>query len=453
MDAVLLLQMLMAALIGVVVYTAIGVAPGTDETAVLAPVTLALVVAGIPLPVVLAFFMAAIVAKKLTDSIPVSVAGIPGGVMSAPMVEHAMILKREGHATMAIRKMASGSVIGTLVAIPVSLLLAFLLTPLADVLSQYASQIFFVGAIFLALMSREKVISLISIVILAALIQALRHFYWGMGVIPEGQVVFISFFLGITIGPMIFNLAQLTVGEERRKMATGEPKTIKIYAADDRDDKSRFPNPFRILTRQEAVSATASSVLGSVTFFMSPVGITIFLGEVMSSWVKGTVEKASRALSSMDAVTNAAYIAGILIPLAALGIPMSPMAIGPGNAFFNAPPVLTLEQNAHHLMSFGEIAVASILGAGVALLITYPIAVRYARHICVFVFQRIPHEAFLAMFFSLVVLLAYMDAGVMGILGVAVLALVAGLLNRWGVNYGVQFMTLYAAPWLMGWLA
>lgn len=171
------------------------------------------------------------------------------------------------------------------------------------------------------------------------------------------------------------------------------------------------------MTRQEAVSATASSVLGSATFFMSPVGITIFLGEVMSSWVKGTVEKASRALSSMDAVTNAAYIAGILIPLAALGIPMSPMAIGPGNAFFNAPPVLTLEQNAHHLMSFGEIAVASILGAGVALLITYPIAVRYARHICVFVFQRIPHEAFLAMFFSLVVLLAYMDAGVMGILG------------------------------------
>ncbi|WP_232710959.1 hypothetical protein [Halomonas sp. 141] len=64
MDALILLQMLIAALIGVVVYTAIGVAPGTDETAVLAPVTLALVVAGIPLPVVLAFCMAAIVAKK-----------------------------------------------------------------------------------------------------------------------------------------------------------------------------------------------------------------------------------------------------------------------------------------------------------------------------------------------------------------------------------------------------
>lgn len=450
MDPVLLLQMLAAAIIAVIVYTAIGVAPGTDETAVLAPVTLALVVAGIPLPVVLAFFMAAIVAKKLTDSIPVSVAGIPGGVMSAPMVEHALILKREGHATLAIRKMASGSVIGTLVAIPISLFLAFLLTPLADVLGQYASQIFFGGAVFLALMSKEKVISLISIVLLAALIQGLRHLYWGMGVIPEGQVVFISFFLGITIGPMMFNLAQLTVNSERQKMAESEPKQIQIYGD---DEKGQLPNPFRILTRQETASAAASSVLGSVTFFMSPVGITIFLGEVMSSWVKGTVNKASRALSSMDAVTNASYIAGILIPLAALGIPMSPMAIGPGNAFFNAPPVLTLEQNAHHLMSFSEIAIASILGAGVALLITYPIAVRYARRICIFVFKHIPHEAFLAMFFSLVMLLAYMDAGVMGIIGVMVLALMAGLLNRWGVNYGVQFMTLYAAPWLLGLLA
>lgn len=79
MDAVLLLQMLMAALIGVVVYTAIGVAPGTDETAVLAPVTLALVVAGIPLPVVLAFFMAAIVAKNLPTRYPFRSRGYPVG--------------------------------------------------------------------------------------------------------------------------------------------------------------------------------------------------------------------------------------------------------------------------------------------------------------------------------------------------------------------------------------
>ena len=452
MDPFLIVQMIVAAVIAAIVYTAIGVAPGTDETAVLAPVTLALIVTGIPLPVVLAFFMAAIVAKKLTDSIPVAVAGIPGGVMSAPMVEHAMILKREGQATLSIRKMASGSVIGTLVALPISLALAALLTPLADVVSQYASQIFFAGALFLALMSRNKLISLISILLLAVLIQALRHFYWGMGIIPEDKVVFISFFLGITIGPMMLNLLQLTVSSERDKLKSNEPKTITLQRQ-DKTESQRWPNPFKVLTPQESASAAVSSTIGSATFFMSPVGITIFLGEIMSSLAKGKVAKASRAISSMDAVTNASYIAGILIPLAALGIPMSPMAIGPGNAFFNAPPVLTLENNAHHLMSFGDITIASIIGAAVALLLTYPIAVRYARAICAFVFRHIPHEAFIGTFFALVMLLAYMDAGVAGILGVLVLALVSGVLNRWGVNYGVQFMTLYAAPWLMGLIA
>lgn len=452
MDPFLIVQMIVAAVIAAIVYTAIGVAPGTDETAVLAPVTLALIVTGIPLPVVLAFFMAAIVAKKLTDSIPVAVAGIPGGVMSAPMVEHAMILKREGQATLSIRKMASGSVIGTLVALPISLALAALLTPLADVVSQYASQIFFAGALFLALMSRNKLISLISILLLAVLIQALRHFYWGMGIIPEDKVVFISFFLGITIGPMMLNLLQLTVSSERDKLKSNEPKTITLQRQ-DKTESQRWPNPFKVLTPQESASAAVSSTIGSATFFMSPVGITIFLGEIMSSLAKGKVAKACRAISSMDAVTNASYIAGILIPLAALGIPMSPMAIGPGNAFFNAPPVLTLENNAHHLMSFGDITIASIIGAAVALLLTYPIAVRYARAICAFVFRHIPHEAFIGTFFALVMLLAYMDAGVAGILGVLVLALVSGVLNRWGVNYGVQFMTLYAAPWLMGLIA
>src|SRR5690625_3905227 len=118
MDPTMIMWMILASIAAAVLYTAIGVAPGTDETAVLAPVTLALVLVGIPIPVVFAFFMSAIVAKKLTDSIPVAVAGIPGGVMSAPMVEHAVQLKANGLAGSSIRKMASGSVIGTLIALP-----------------------------------------------------------------------------------------------------------------------------------------------------------------------------------------------------------------------------------------------------------------------------------------------------------------------------------------------
>src|SRR5690625_2413290 len=91
--------MITASVIGAILYTIIGIAPGTDETAVLAPVTLVLVLTGFKPIVILAFFIAAIVAKKLTDSIPVAVAGIPGGVMSAPMVEHAMVLKEDRKST------------------------------------------------------------------------------------------------------------------------------------------------------------------------------------------------------------------------------------------------------------------------------------------------------------------------------------------------------------------
>lgn len=167
MDPMLILWMVLAAFGATILYTAIGVAPGTDETAVLAPVTLALVLAGVPLPVVLAFFMGAIVAKKLTDSIPVAVAGIPGGVMSAPMVEHALVLKSHGRAGTSIQKMASGSVIGTLVAVPASLALAYALTPLADLVADYADIVFLAGAVVLALLSRERWISLAAIVPLA----------------------------------------------------------------------------------------------------------------------------------------------------------------------------------------------------------------------------------------------------------------------------------------------
>jgi hypothetical protein len=41
-----------------------------------------------------------------------------------------------------------------------------------------------------------------------------------------------------------------------------------------------------------------------------------------------------------------------------------------------------------------------------------------------------------------------MDAGFINIWGVLLVAITAGILNRWGVNYGVQFMTLYAAGWI-----
>lgn len=64
MDPIIIMQMVVAGLFGAVLYTIIGVAPGTDETAVLAPVTLALILAGVSPYAILAFFYIGHYCKK-----------------------------------------------------------------------------------------------------------------------------------------------------------------------------------------------------------------------------------------------------------------------------------------------------------------------------------------------------------------------------------------------------
>lgn len=447
MDAMILLQMVLAGIGGAVLYTLIGIAPGTDETAVLAPVTIALALAGVSPYVIVTFFMSAIVAKKLTDSIPVAVAGIPGGVMAAPMVEHAMVLKAHGLPDVSIRKMASGSVIGTLVAIPISFIIANMILPFADVISEYAGLIFFLGAIFLALMAKNKLLSLIIILPFAILIQGLRHLYWGLGVVPEDTTIFVSFFLGITIGPIVITLFDLLNKDTRKKLPRYGKKDIVIRK---QEPIKGFPNPFRILTKKESYSAAFGSVIGSLTFFLTPVGMTVFIGEFLTRHIKNPIKRASRAISTMDALTNATYISGTLIPLIAIGLPLSPMAIGPAAGLFNAPPVFTPEHNIHHILSMGEIMLATVIGAAIALVITFFVTIKYSNQICAFVFKYIPHEALIGLFAGLVVMLAYMDGSWLNIFGTFLVALVSGFLFRNGVNYGVMFMVLYAAPWILG---
>jgi len=77
-----------------------------------------------------------------------------------------------------------------------------------------------------------------------------------------------------------------------------------------------------------------------------------------------------------------------------------------------------------------------------------PSIVEMARE--AFVFRFIPHEALIGLFAGLVVMLAFMDAGTLNIFGTILVVLVSGLLYKNGVNYGVMFMALYAAPWLIG---
>ncbi len=441
-----LIQMIIAATVAAVLYTIIGATPGADETATIAPITLILVLTGVQPIVILTFFMSAIVASKLIDAVPISVAGIPAGVMSTPMVEHAQLLKREGLTDVSIRKIASGAIIGNLVSIPVSLLLANSLVPFASIIKEYGDVVFFIGAILLALMSRHRWISLVAILPFALLIQGLRYLYWEIGAVERGTNVFTSFFLAITIGPAILSLFELLNKDKRNEMKTHHKKIISLK---EEITTQGLPNPFKILTKTEIGYSAAASLIGSFVFMLSPVGLTIFFGELFAGRIKDPVKKASLAVTCMEALAQATYIAGTLIPLIALGIPLSPVAIGPANPLFLAEPIFNLEHNLHHVLTMKDFVWATIIGVGIASIFTYFIAVKYSRRVCLFFIQKIPHEAILGLFISLVLLLAFMDGGFVNIAGILLIGLVSGVLHRLGVNYGVLFMILYAAPWLL----
>ncbi len=441
----MIFQMIIAALAATIIYSIIGAAPGADETATIAPVILILILAGVSAPVVLSFFIAAIVSSKLIDAVPISIAGIPAGVMSTPMVEHAMVLKKHGLVDRSIRKIAAGALVGTIISIPVSFLLAGLIAPYAEPIKAYGNMIFFVGAILLALMSKEKLIAIASIIPMALVIQGLRHLYWATGVVDEGKNVFISFFLGITLGPALLSFFELLNSQLRGQKPTYGKRKLNLKF----EGETTSINPLKILTKEELGFSSLASLVGSVLFILSPVGLTIFLGELVSGRKKDPVEKASIALPTMEALAQATYFSGTLIPLIALGIPLSPMAIGPANPLFNAPPVFTLENNMHHILSVPTMLSATIIGALIACALTYVITVRYSRQICRFVFKKIPHEAFLGLFFALVLFLAYRDAGVMNVFGVLLVGVVAGTFKKLGVGYGVLFMSLYSASWLV----
>ncbi|MCZ9308861.1 tripartite tricarboxylate transporter permease [Corynebacterium uberis] len=446
MDLMLVAQMLIAAVAAIGLYTFIGFIPGTDETSVLVPVTLALVLAGTDPHVILAFFIAAIVTLNLTNAIPTALVGLPGGVLSTPMMEDSLYLRAKGLAGSTIRKMAAGSAVGTVIAIPVSLAIATAIAPYADTLRQYGSLIFVIGAVVLALLGSNRLLSLVAIIPMSLLFQGLLSLYRAQGVIPEDGSISVSFFLGITIGPLLVALLGLLNKSQRERLPRQQPTRVSISR---RSLGGGELSPTKILTRGELGATSLWSLVTTPLFFLSPVGLTFLLGRLSQGRSTDRVVRANRAVSSMNGIAHASYLSGTIIPLLALGIPLSPVAIGPAQALFNAPPVLSLDNNLHHLLSTGGFIAAVLIGAVVALVLTYIIAVRYSHMITYFVMRYIAHEAVLGLFIGFIVLLAYLDAGVLNIFGVLLVGVSCGTLNKLGVGYGVQFMTLYASPWIV----
>ena len=444
----LLLQMVGVSLAAVIIYTFIGFIPGTDETSVLMPISLALVLAGTPAILGLTFFIASVVTLNLTNLMPTALVGLPGGVLSAPMIEHALIVKKQGQSALIIKKMAAASLIGTVVSIPTSFVLAQVIAPYAQNIQPYASLLFVLGAVFLAMLSKNRILSLLTIIPLALLFMALRHLYWGTGIVAEVTTITTSFFLGITIGPLVVSLLTLLNKDQQKEMIVEEYNHVQL----DNKTINRSLNPFKTLTKEEGRAATLSSILSSFLFFLSPVGLILLFGESIVKRTKASEKKPAMAMTTMSALAQSTYLSGIIIPLFALGIPLSPTAIGPGNALFNAPPVYGLENNLHYQLGTLEFVLAAIIGAVIASAITYVLIHRFAFRITHFIMKKIPHEAVLAIFLSFIFLLAYMDAGLINVFGVLLIAVACGSLNKLGVNYGVQFMTLYAAPQILAWL-
>lgn len=446
MDLTLLLPMIGAALAAVALYTVIGFIPGTDETSVLLPVTLALVLAGTDPQVVLTFFIAAVVTLNLTNSIPTALVGLPGGVLSAPMIDHALTLKREGRAAETIRKMAAGSVIGTLVSVPLALLIAQGIAQWGAELREYGALLFVGGAVVLALLGRNRVLALLAIVPLGLLFQGVQALYRQTGVLPEDGTITVSFFLSITAGPLLMSLLTLLNPTLRAALPRAGRTPVVITRSQLRGQSL---SPRRILSRAELGTSAAVSAASTPLFFLSPVALTLLMGEASGARAKDPAQRSSRAITSMAALAHSTYLAGVIIPLLAVGLPLSPVAVGPANALFNAPPVLTLDRNLHQLLTTPQFVVAVVLGAAIALVLSYVLAVRYSFRLTAVVTRYVPHEAVLALFVVFVLLLAYLDAGLVNVFAVLLVGLTCGTLNRLGVNYGVQFMSLYAAPWFV----
>ena len=446
MDTGLLLQVVLASLGATFLYTVIGFIPGTDETAVLMPITLAVVLSGVHPIVVLTFFISAIVSLNLMNAMPTLVVGLPGGVLSTPMIEHAMTMKKAGFTHENIRKAAVGALLGVITAVPTSLLIANLIAPHAEIIKQYANLLFVIGAIFLSLMGKAKLLSLAMIIPLAMLFQSLRTIYWDLGIIPQDKTVTTSFFLGITVGPLLVNLLSFLTKSTREQAETTQLKETLIPSV---SQVQQTFNPFKIVKKEESISAILASFFSTFLFVLSPVGITILFGEIVGKRKSDTLEKASTSIITMSALAQSTYLSGIIICVVALGIPLSPAAIGPGGALFTAPPIFSMESNIHHALSQGEFTFAIILGAVLSISLVYYLSLRYATQITTFVLTKIPHEAVLGLFIGLVLLLAYMDAGLLNIFGVMLIGFICGNLNRLGMNYGIQFMTLYAAPYIL----
>ena len=439
--------------IGAIVFTLIGVVSGTDETATIAPLTLVVILIGVPPAGVFTFFMAAAISKHMTHAVPTMLLGIPGDTLAVPILEDAAKMRALGLPHLALRKAISGAVISAFIAIPAAVLFAWILSPFGDLITSFAPWIFLVAAAGIAYSSAAKWAGVIALVPFVAVILGLQAWTSSFEVSLS-----ISYFLGIAIGPMIVALFMVLVPQNRKEMRRAQPSHVYL-APDVRPSRTEgekagrtFPNPFKVLDRRQVTATAATSVVSSATFVFSPVAVTVLMGEIVGARIKQGYQRLTSVITAKNGTTESTYIAETLIPLIAFGLPLSPVAAGPAAPLFNAPPVFetnpdggTINNISTHLTTL-DFFIFALLGAVCAVAIAYPFAMRYAHVAAKFVVTKVSHEAIIAAFVGLVVVVSLWEGGLMGLMVVTAVGLVGGMLIRLvKVHAGVLFMGYYVA--------
>ena len=439
--------------IGAIVFTLIGVVSGTDETATIAPLTLVVILVGVPPAGVFTFFMAAAISKHMTHAVPTMLLGIPGDTLAVPILEDAAKMRALGLPHLALRKAISGAVISAFIAIPAAVLFAWILSPFGDLITSFAPWIFLVAAAGIAYSSAAKWAGVIALVPFVAVILGLQAWTSSFEVSLS-----ISYFLGIAIGPMIVALFMVLVPQNRKEMRRSQPSHVYL-APDVRPSRTEgekagrtFPNPFKVLDRRQVTATAATSVVSSATFVFSPVAVTVLMGEIVGARIKQGYQRLTSVITAKNGTTESTYIAETLIPLIAFGLPLSPVAAGPAAPLFNAPPVFetnpdggTINNISTHLTTL-DFFIFALLGAVCAVAIAYPFAMRYAHVAAKFVVTKVSHEAIIAAFVGLVVVVSLWEGGLLGLMVVTAVGLVGGMLIRLvKVHAGVLFMGYYVA--------
>lgn len=434
-------------LLGALVFSAIGLVSGTDETATLAPLTLLVVLVGTPPAGVFAFFLAGAVAKHITHAIPTTLLGIPGDTLAVPLLREASLLRRLGVPHIALRKAISGGVLAAFIAVPVAVGAASLIAPFAAQVTAAAPYVFPVVAVLIAFFSRGRWAAVAGLLPMVMVIAALQAFVTPL----HGSALSISFFLGIAIGPLVADLFGIASPTARRAMARDARRTF-FLAPDVRDWRGRFPNPLRVLDRRQAGATAAAAGVSSLTFVVSPVAMTVLLGEAVGARVRHAYHRLTTMMSVKNGVTESTYIAEAIIPLVAIGLPLSPVAAGPAAPLFSAPPVYTIDpatgtsNNLHDLLTPGEFLGYGLLAVLLATLVAYPFSMNHARRAAAWVVRRLSQEAIIGTFAGLILVISVYEGGVLGLLVAVTIGIFGGLMNKLlGMHAGVQFMAFYTA--------